>query len=90
MFQGSSTVNQAPITGESMPVNKEIGDMVYAGTINESGSLEVKVTKLFEDTAIARIIHMVEDAQEKKAPTQDFVDRFARIYTPIVFFTSPF
>jgi Cd2+/Zn2+-exporting ATPase len=85
VIQGSSTVNQAPITGESIPVDKEIGDTVYAGTINESGSLEVKVNKLVEDTAIARIIHMVEEAQEKKAPTQDFVDRFARIYTPIVF-----
>ncbi|MBT2724740.1 heavy metal translocating P-type ATPase [Bacillus sp. ISL-46] len=85
VIQGSSTVNQAPITGESIPVDKEIGDTVYAGTINESGSLELKVTKLVEDTAIARIIHMVEEAQEKKAPTQDFVDRFARIYTPIVF-----
>lgn len=85
VIQGASTVNQAPITGESIPVDKEIGDTVYAGTINESGSLEIKVTKLVEDTAIARIIHMVEEAQEKKAPTQDFVDRFARIYTPIVF-----
>jgi Cd2+/Zn2+-exporting ATPase len=85
VIQGTSTVNQAPITGESIPVDKEIGDTVYAGSINESGSIEVKVTKLVEDTAIARIIHMVEEAQEKKAPTQDFVDRFARIYTPIVF-----
>lgn len=85
IIQGSSTVNQAPITGESVPADKEIGDTVYAGTINESGSLEIKVTKLVEDAAIARIIHMVEEAQEKKAPTQDFVDRFARIYTPIVF-----
>jgi Zn2+/Cd2+-exporting ATPase len=85
VIEGSSTVNQAPITGESIPVDKEIGDTVYAGTINESGSLEVKVTKLVEDTAIARIIHLVEEAQEKKAPTQAFVDRFARIYTPIVF-----
>lgn len=85
VIQGSSTVNQSPITGESIPVDKEIGDTVYAGTINESGSLEVKVTKLATNTAIARIIHMVEEAQEKKAPTQDFVDRFARIYTPIVF-----
>ena len=85
VVQGASTVNQAPITGESIPVDKETGDTVYAGTINESGSLEVKVTKLVEDSAIARIIHMVEEAQEKKAPIQDFVDHFARIYTPIVF-----
>jgi len=85
VIEGTSTINQAPITGESIPVDKEIGDSVYAGTINESGSLEVKVTKLVADTAIARIIHLVEEAQEKKAPTQAFVDRFARIYTPIVF-----
>ncbi|WP_437348611.1 heavy metal translocating P-type ATPase [Paenibacillus humicus] len=85
VVSGNSAVNQAPITGESVPVDKEAGSLVYAGTVNESGSLEVKVTKLVEDTAIARIIHMVEEAQEKKAPSQAFVDRFARIYTPIMF-----
>lgn len=82
---GYSTVNQAPITGESIPADKQIGDAVYAGTINEEGSLEIHVTKLVKDTTIARIIYLVEEAQEKKAPTQAFVDRFARIYTPIVF-----
>ncbi|GGG70567.1 heavy metal translocating P-type ATPase [Paenibacillus radicis (ex Gao et al. 2016)] len=85
VVQGESSVNQAPITGESIPVDKHIGDTVYAGTINEHGSLEIAVTKLVEDTAIARIIHLVEEAQDQKAPTEAFVDRFARIYTPIVF-----
>ncbi|MBM7649805.1 Cd2+/Zn2+-exporting ATPase [Bacillus ectoiniformans] len=85
IIAGASTVNQAPITGESLPVDKNIQDVVYAGTVNESGSLEVNVTKLVKDTTIARIIHLVEEAQEQKAPTEAFIDRFAKIYTPIVF-----
>ncbi|ADE70159.1 MULTISPECIES: heavy metal translocating P-type ATPase [Priestia] len=90
IINGESNINQAPITGESIPVDKIIGDAVYAGTINESGSLEVKVTKLVEDTTISKIIHLVEEAQEKKAPTQAFVDKFATIYTPIVFILALF
>ena len=85
IIAGSTSVNQAPITGESIPVDKNPGDPVFAGTVNENGSIEVKVSKLIEDTTIAKIIHLVEEAQEKKAQTQAIVDRFAKIYTPIVF-----
>lgn len=82
---GRSTVNQAPITGESLPVEKAEGDAVYAGTINEAGSFEYRVTAAASNTTLARIIHAVEEAQGAKAPTQRFVDSFARVYTPIVF-----
>ncbi|MDQ3211640.1 MAG: cadmium-translocating P-type ATPase [Acidobacteriota bacterium] len=81
---GDSYVNQAPITGESLPVEKRAGDDVYAGTINGRGALDVQVTRLRGESALARIIHLVEDAQSQRAPTQTFIDRFARIYTPIV------
>ena len=82
---GFSAINQAPITGESVPVEKKPGDAIFAGTINGEGSLEVRVTKAAGDSTLARIIKMVEEAEEQKAPTQRFVDKFARIYTPVVF-----
>nr|WP_256835330.1 heavy metal translocating P-type ATPase [Pseudomonas oleovorans] len=85
VVSGSSTVNQAPITGESLPVEKGVGDPVFAGTINEAGSLEFRVTAAACDTTLARIIHAVEEAQGSRAPTQRFVDQFSRIYTPAVF-----
>jgi len=85
VVEGVSAVDQAPITGESMPVDKKAGSPIYAGTINTTGALDVKATKSAGDTTLSRIIHMVEEAQGKKAPAQAFVDRFARIYTPVVF-----
>ncbi|WP_156943672.1 heavy metal translocating P-type ATPase [Alkaliphilus transvaalensis] len=84
IIKGYTTINQAPITGESIPVEKTIGDEVYAATINQQGLLEVRVTKLVTDTTLAKIMHMVEEAQNKKAPSQQMVDVFAKYYTPIV------
>lgn len=84
VVKGFSAVDQSPITGESIPVEKKAGDEIYAGTINERGSLEIRVTKLAKDNTISRIIEMVEEAQGQKAPSQQFVDRFAKYYTPLV------
>jgi Cd2+/Zn2+-exporting ATPase len=81
---GRSHVNQAPVTGESLPVEKQDGDDVFAGSINGRGALEVEVTRLRKDSTLARIIHLVERAQAQRAPSQTFVDRFAHVYTPIV------
>lgn len=82
--KGSSSVNQAPITGESIPVAKAAGDQVFAGTINEKGSFDFEVTANTGQTTLARIIRAVQQAQSQKAPTQRFVDQFARYYTPLV------
>lgn len=81
---GSSTVDQSPITGESIPVEKVLGDPVFAGTINERGSFDFEVTNAGNDTTLSRIIRAVEQAQSERAPTQRFIDRFAKIYTPVV------
>ncbi|MDG2966557.1 heavy metal translocating P-type ATPase [Pseudomonas extremaustralis] len=82
---GTSTIDQAPITGESLPVEKTVGDKVFAGTINQAGSLEYQVTAAANNSTLARIIHAVEQAQGARAPTQRFVDSFSKLYTPAVF-----
>ena len=82
---GTTSINEAPITGESIPSDKTIDDTVFAGTINQNGSITIQVIRHAEDTTIARIIHQVEEAQEQRAPTQAFIDRFSQYYTPIVF-----
>ena len=88
IVEGQSAINEAPITGESLPVEKAVGDTVYAGTINESGAFEFLTLAGAGDTVLARIIQAVEEAQGRRAPIQNVVDRFARIYTPLVFLAA--
>ncbi|WP_341893188.1 heavy metal translocating P-type ATPase [Variovorax sp. YR752] len=85
VLEGTSAIDQAPVTGESIPVDKAAGDAVFAGTINQTGALVFRVTAVAANTTLARIIHAVEEAQGSRAPTQRFVDKFAAIYTPTVF-----
>jgi len=83
--RGESAIDQAPVTGESIPVDKGLGDPVFAGTVNQTGELELRITAAAGKTTLDRIIHAVEQAQATRAPTQRFVDRFAAVYTPTVF-----
>lgn len=85
LTEGASAIDQAPITGESIPVAKNVGDQVFTGTINQSGSFLYRVSSLKSDSMLARIIVRIEEAQASRAPTQRFVDQFAKIYTPVVF-----
>lgn len=82
VLKGSSQVNQAPITGESQPVSRRAGDEVFAGTINGDGALEIRTTRAASDTTLARILHMVESAQSRRSPSQQWIEKFARWYTP--------
>ncbi len=84
ILSGESAINEAPVTGESVPVGKGKGDVVFAGTINGNATLRVQVTAAAQDNTIARVVKLVEEAQEKKAPTERFIDRFSRYYTPAV------
>jgi len=84
VVEGFTDVDQSTITGESRPVPKSPGDEVFAGTLNQTGMVDVRVTRTYENTTLARLIHLVEEAQEHKAPLQHLVDRFARVYTPLV------
>jgi Cd2+/Zn2+-exporting ATPase len=85
VVRGASFVNQALITGESTPASKMSGDAVFAGTINESGVLDIQTTRQHSDTTLARMVRMVEQSQARRAPAEQFVERFTRIYTPVVF-----
>jgi Zn2+/Cd2+-exporting ATPase len=85
VVEGASSVDEAPITGESVPVDKARDSAVFAGTLNAHGALTVRATRAAADSTLARVAALVEEAQGSRAPSERFVDRFARVYTPLVF-----
>ncbi|MCA0972436.1 cadmium-translocating P-type ATPase [Halobacillus litoralis] len=88
VVEGVSSVNEAAITGESLPVEKSSGEALYGGSINNEGLLKVRITKPYEDSSLAKILHLVEEAQEMKTPTELFINRFAKYYTPLIMVVS--
>ncbi|MDQ6419797.1 heavy metal translocating P-type ATPase [Paenibacillus sp. LHD-117] len=84
VVEGISSVNEAAITGESLPLDKSIGEPVFGGSLNQDGMLLVRITKAYEDSSLARILHLVQEAQETKTPTELFINKFARYYTPAI------
>ena len=84
VVRGETSINQAPVTGESVPVKKAAGDEVFAGTINADGVIQVRATKTYQENTVAKIIHLVEEAQEKKGEQQRFIERFGARYSPAV------
>ncbi len=88
ILKGRSSVNEAPVTGESVPVEKSEGTKVFAGTLNQEGALEIRATATFKDNSLSKLVHLVEEAQEQKSKTQLFIERFGRRYSPLVLVTS--
>ncbi|MCV9885964.1 heavy metal translocating P-type ATPase [Metabacillus halosaccharovorans] len=90
VIEGKSSVNEAAITGEAMPVEKAINEPVFGGSINNEGILKIKITKAYEDSSLAKILHLVEEAQETKTPTELFINKFAKYYTPLIMIIAAF